>query len=236
MELYALEESTVLNSRYEILSLIGTGGFSVIYRAYDRELGAVVAIKEYFPGTTAERVPGSRNVITRSADAAERFRKGLAAFREEARRMAELNGLHNTVKVLGTFDENNTGYIVMEYLQGMTLLEYLRTLPGSRFTDLEDAGQIIYSAAEALDYAHSRKILHRDVSPDNIFLCSDGKVKLLDFGAAREYTEDGEFSVVVKSGCTPPEQYRKNGRQGPWTDMYRYLIKNVFLFRFTGMI
>ena len=71
-----------------------------------------------------------------------------------------------------------------------------------------------------MQYAHSKKILHRDVSPDNIFLCNDGKVKLIDFGAAREITEDGELSVVVKTGCTPPEQYRKNGKQGPWTDLY----------------
>ena len=220
MELYAIDQSTILNNRYEILSLIGTGGFSIIYKAYDRELNSIVAIKEYFPNNIAERIPYHKEVLTRNHESAVRFRQGLQSFREEARRMAELNGLHNTVNVLGTFDENNTSYIVMELLEGTSLLAYLKTLPGNRFEDADDAKQIIYSVAEALQYAHSKKILHRDVSPDNIFLCNDGKVKLIDFGAAREITEDGELSVVVKTGCTPPEQYRKNGKQGPWTDLY----------------
>lgn len=220
MELYAIEETTILNNRYEILSLIGTGGFSIIYKAYDHKLNSTVAIKEYFPNTIAERIPYSKDVVTRNREADERFQQGLKAFKEEARRMAELNGLHNTVNVLGTFDENNTSYIVMELLEGISLLAYLKSLPNGRFSNIEDAKQIIRLVAEALDYAHSKKILHRDVSPDNIFLCNDGKVKLIDFGAAREITEDGELSVVVKTGCTPPEQYRKNGKQGPWTDLY----------------
>lgn len=220
MELYAIDQSTILNNRYEILSLIGTGGFSIIYKAYDHELNSTVAIKEYFPNTIAERIPYSKDVLTRNREAAERFQQGLRSFKEEAHRMAKLNGLHNTVNVLGTFDENHTSYIVMELLEGTSLLAYLKSLPNSRFNDVDDAKQIIRSVAEALDYAHSKKILHRDVSPDNIFLCNDGKVKLIDFGAAREFTEDGELSVVVKTGCTPPEQYRKNGKQGPWTDLY----------------
>lgn len=220
MELYALEPTVLLHNRYEILAPIGSGGFSVLYKAYDHEMDAVVAIKEYFPSAIAERIPHSRDVTVRNDDAGARFRKGLLTFREEARRMAELGGLHNTVDVLQTFDENNTGYIVMELLTGQTLLQYLQTLPNGRYTDIEDAKKIICLVAEALAYAHSKKILHRDVSPDNIFLCSDGRVKLIDFGAARELKEDAALSVVVKAGCTPPEQYRKNGRQGPWTDLY----------------
>ncbi|MBQ3258181.1 MAG: serine/threonine protein kinase [Oscillospiraceae bacterium] len=220
MELYAIEKATILDKRYEILSLIGTGGFSIIYKAYDHELNSTVAIKEYFPNNIAERIPYNKEVLTRNHESEVRFQQGLQSFREEAHRMAELNGLHNTVNVLGTFDENNTSYIVMELLEGTSLLAYLKTLPNNRFEDADDAKQIIYSVAEALHYAHSKKILHRDVSPDNIFLCNDGKVKLIDFGAAREITEDGELSVVVKTGCTPPEQYRKNGKQGPWTDLY----------------
>lgn len=220
MELYAIEKSAILNNRYEILSLLGTGGFSIIYKAYDHELNSTVAIKEYFPNNIAERIPYNKDVLTRNHETSVRFQQGLQSFKEEAHRMAELKGLHNTVNVLGTFDENNTSYIVMELLEGTSLLDYLKTLPNNRFTDIDDAKQIIHSVAEALDYAHSKKILHRDVSPDNIFLCNDGKVKLIDFGAAREITENGELSVVVKSGCTPPEQYRKNGKQGPWTDLY----------------
>lgn len=233
MELYAIQKSTVLSHRYEILSLIGTGGFSLIYKAYDHEMNSFVAIKEFFPAQAAERLPYSCEVLTRNRDAAERFAAGLAEFKAEARRMAELNGLHNTVNVLGAFDENNTSYIVMELLEGRSLLEQLKSMPNGRFSDIEDAKQIIYSVAEALDYAHSKGILHRDVSPDNIFLCRDGKVKLLDFGAARELTEDGELSVVVKSGCTPPEQYRKNGKLGSYTDIYA--LGAVFYRMLTGV-
>lgn len=220
MELYAVEKSTILNNRYEVLSLIGTGGFSIIYKAYDHELNSTVAIKEYFPNNIAERIPYSRNVHTRNNETTKQFQLGLKSFKEEAYRMAELNGLHNTVNVLGIFDENNTSYIVMELLEGTSLLAYLKTLPNNRFEDADDAKQIIYSVAEALQYAHSKNILHRDVSPDNIFLCNDGRVKLIDFGAAREITESGELSVIVKPGCTPPEQYQKHGKQGTWTDLY----------------
>lgn len=220
MELYALETGVLLQDRYDILSVIGQGGFSILYKAYDRELQAAVAIKEYFPATIAERIPHTKTVLTRQGEGAERFRLGLEPFQKEAQRMAALGGRHNTVHVLGSFAENNTAYIVMELLEGMSLLAYLKTLPNERFTDIEDAKQIVSAVAEALEYAHLQKLLHRDVSPDNIFLCHDGKVKLIDFGAARETTDDGALSVVVKSGCTPPEQYRKHGKQGPWTDLY----------------
>ncbi len=220
MEPYALETGVLLQDRYEILSVIGQGGFSILYKAYDRELKAAVAIKEYFPATIAERIPHTKNVLARKGEVSERFQLGLVPFQKEAQRMAALGGRHNTVHVLGSFIENNTAYIVMELLEGMSLLAYLKTLPNERFTDIDDAKQIISAVAEALEYAHSQKLLHRDVSPDNIFLCHDGRVKLIDFGAAREITEDGALSVVVKSGCTPPEQYRKHGKQGPWTDLY----------------
>lgn len=220
MELYAIQGSTILANRYEILSAIGVGGFSIIYKAYDHEMNSMVAIKEYFPNSIAERLPYTSSVFTRNHEADAKFNYGLISFKKEACRMAKLKGLHNTVNVLGTFDENNTSYIVMELLEGSSLLSYLKALPDGKFKDISDAKQIIYSVAEALEYAHTHNILHRDVSPDNIFLCKDGKVKLLDFGAAREITTNEDFSVVVKSGCTPPEQYRKNGKQGVWTDLY----------------
>ena len=219
-DIFILNPNTILNNRYEIIKTIGFGGFSIIYEAYDKLFNSHVAVKEYFPHYIAERVPYQNNVVTRNHEDSIRFSDGLKDFRDEANRMVKLRGMHNTVNVFGLFEENNTCYIIMELLDGQSLLSYLKSLPDERFTDIEDAKKIIYSVAEALEYTHSQKLLHRDVSPDNIFLCSDGKVKLIDFGAAREITENGELSVVVKSGCTPPEQYRKHGRQGPWTDLY----------------
>ncbi len=223
---YMLPPHTLLDNRYEIQHPIGSGGFSILYKAYDHKLQSIVAIKEYFPHTLAERLPctpGGTNdlrVLTRNKEDELRFRQGMEKFIEEAHTMVKLQGMHNTVHVYGLCQENSTCYIIMEYLEGCTVMEFLRTLPGERMENIEDAKQIIYSVAEALQYVHSLKLLHRDVSPDNIFLCANGGVKLIDFGAAREINENGEMSIVVKAGCTPPEQYRKKGRQGPWTDMY----------------
>lgn len=218
--LFSLPVGSTIGGRYRIERVLGIGGFAITYQAYDSVLCGTVAIKEYFPQSCAERIPYTTQVLARDGEQRERFLDGLDRFKAEASRTAELQGRHNVVDVYGLIEANNTAYMVMEYLDGTNLAEYLSSLPGSRFLDADDAAQIACSVAEALSYIHSRKILHRDVSPDNIFLCRDGSVKLIDFGAAREAMEGREYSVVVKAGCTPPEQYSHTGKQGPWTDIY----------------
>lgn len=232
---FALTSGTMLSNRYVIKNVIGVGGFSVIYEGYDRALSATVAIKEYFPQDIAQRIPGQAAVLTRNAEEKRRFEKGLVSFKSEAEKMVELKGRNNTLDVFGLVEENNTCYIIMEYLEGKTLLEYIKTLPGGRFSDVDDAKQIIFSVSQALGYLHSKKIIHRDVAPDNIFLCNDGRVKLIDLGAARDISpaQERELSVVVKNGCTPPEQYRKNGKQGTYTDIYA--LGATFYMMLTGV-
>ena len=123
------------------------------------------------------------------------------------------------VKALDFFEINNTAYIVMEYLEGVTLKQYLRE---NKRIDAEDLVELLVPLIEALDEIHSQGLIHRDISPDNIMVLPDGRIKLMDFGAARDYTEFGEksLSIVLKPGYAPPEQYQTHGIQGPWTDIY----------------
>ena len=123
------------------------------------------------------------------------------------------------VKVLDFFEINNTAYIVMEYLEGVTLKQYLRE---NKRIDAEDLVELLVPLIEALDEIHSQGLIHRDISPDNIMVLPDGRIRLMDFGAARDYTEFGEksLSIVLKPGYAPPEQYQTHGVQGPWTDIY----------------
>lgn len=220
-ELYSLIPGDTIQNRYQILSVLGSGGFAITYRAYDTVFHAEVAIKEYFPQSYAERSEQDRrSVICREGENRRRFDEGLLRFKLEAARTAGLKGRHNIIDVYGYCEQNGTAYMIMEYLVGMTLSQYLKTLPEGRMQNMEDAARIIYAVADGLSYVHSHKMLHRDISPDNIFLLQNGRVCLFDFGAARNAAEETERTVVVKAGCTPPEQYQRNGRQGTWTDVY----------------
>ncbi len=218
--IFALKPGCIIDNRYEIQSLLGIGGFGITYKAFDYKLSGYVAIKEYFPQQYAERKIPEAVVTARAGENSRKYSEGLIRFKQEAERTAKLNGRHNVVNIIGYAEQYSTAYLIMELLEGKTLNEYMKTLPNERFDNIEDASQIIYSVVEALEFIHKNNMLHRDISPDNIFLCLDGSVKLIDFGAAREFTNDTELSVVVKSGCTPPEQYRSNGKQGTWTDIY----------------
>ncbi len=133
--------------------------------------------------------------------------------------MAKFSKDEGIVKALDFFEINNTAYIVMEYLEGVTLKQYLRE--NQRIAP-EDLIELLVPLIESLDEIHSQGMIHRDISPDNIMVLPDGRIKLMDFGAARDYTEFGEksLSIVLKPGYAPPEQYQTHGVQGPWTDIY----------------
>ena len=133
--------------------------------------------------------------------------------------MAKFSKDEGIVKALDFFEINNTAYIVMEYLEGITLKQYLRE--NQRIAP-EDLIELLVPLIESLDEIHSQGMIHRDISPDNIMVLPDGRIKLMDFGAARDYTEFGEksLSIVLKPGYAPPEQYQTHGVQGPWTDIY----------------
>ena len=190
----ALGVGSILAGRYAIGRVIGKGGFGVTYLAYDMKLECRVAVKEYYPYGLAAREPGSTHVSVSSAEAEETFKNGAEKFYNEARLVAKFNGNPNIVSVHDFFYENDTVYFTMGYLEGMTLKAYLKeygALP------LEKALYVAEAVSNALMAAHSMNVLHRDISPDNIMICGDGTVKLLDFGAARQVVTEGSQSLSV---------------------------------------
>ncbi len=209
---------STLNQRYMVGGVIGKGGFGITYLAYDLKLDARVAIKEYYPMGLAVRKPGSMQVSVSTVEAGESFRAGAEKFYNEAKMVAKFNGNPNIVSVYDFFYENDTVYFIMGYLQGQTLKSYVKK---KRITEGQ-AVSVFEQISNALSAAHGMNILHRDVSPDNIMLCDDGTIRLLDFGAARQVVaeQSQSLSVILKQGFAPLEQYQKKGKQGPWTDIY----------------
>lgn len=220
-ELYHLYPGVGLyNNRYVIGTCIGFGGFGITYKAWDNVLETVVAVKEYYPTGLVQRVPGKPQVIIYTGESKEEYMQGLERFLDEAKNMAKFVDNPNIVHVDAFFEENNTAYLVMEYLPGMTLKSYLKS-KGGRIS-CEEVIPIADAVITALKEIHAGGIIHRDISPDNIMLCNDGRIKLLDFGAARFSDTDQERtrSIILKPGFAPPEQYQAKSKQGPWTDIY----------------
>lgn len=215
----ALPCGTILMGNFIVGRVLGKGGFGITYLAYDVKYGKIIAVKEYFPIEFAVREPNGTGITVRDRKSAEMFRHGAEKFYNEASFVSRFSGNPNIVKVYQFFYENNTAYFTMEYLTGMTLKDYVircGTVAAGQAVNIAD------KVADALCTVHSENILHRDVSPDNIMLCRDGSVKLLDFGAARQVFPEGSqlLSVILKPGFAPLEQYMKKGKQGGWTDIY----------------
>lgn len=219
-EITYLYPGTILQNRYIIGTTLGAGGFGITYKAWDTTLEISVAIKEYYPTGMVQRVPGNPNLIVYDGRHRMEFYSGLERFLEEARKMALFSNSKTIVHVENHFEANNTAYIVMEYLDGVSVKEFLKQ-EGGRL-DIESALEIVFSVADALQEIHNASILHRDISPDNVFLCEGNKIKVLDFGAARLSNAEKEVtrSIILKPGFAPPEQYQSKSKQGPWTDIY----------------
>lgn len=210
---------TEINDRYVIGGMLGLGGFGITYRAWDKKLETVVAVKEYFPTGMVNRMPGDTEVMLVASKRQREVQYGKERFLDEARNLAYFNTHPNIVNVSDYFEANHTAYIVMEYLDGKTLGKTVRDQ--GRPLPPEQCCDIAHGVCEALRALHAKNVLHRDVSPDNIFICKNGTVKLIDFGAARfAESKDTRLTIVVKPGFAPPEQYDRINRQGPWTDIY----------------
>ena len=217
---YSLQRNTGLIGRYVIQKVLGQGGFGITYLGIDKLYGNKVAIKEYYPQKIAMRKAQYEDVVTvTSIEEKNNYNKGKKRFLDEAQVMARFNKNEGIVKILDFFEANNTAYIVMEYLEGITLKQYLGKYGVIQFRNLIE---MMLPLLEALIEIHSQGLIHRDISPDNIMVQHNGKLKLMDFGAARDYTESGNKSltVILKPGYAPPEQYQTHGVQGPWTDIY----------------
>lgn len=215
-----LMPGTVLADRYVIGEAVGSGGFGIVYRAWDRKLETVVAVKEFFVSRMVTRAQGLKNLIV-SKKSHEEFEYRKERFLAEARNMAKFGAHRSIPNIFEFFEENNTAYIVMELLNGVALNDYLNQCGGK--IDVDFALMIAGEVGNALCSLHEQNIIHRDVAPDNIFICSgkDIRIKLMDLGAAKlADSTDQVIDIILKPGYSPVEQYDNSKNIGPWTDVY----------------
>ncbi len=223
VEPHILKPGTVLNQKYTLGKTLGEGGFGITYLAWDNNMQTKIAIKEFYPANLIKRDTTERNdtqlyLLTQSLEA--EFHAGMERFVREASVLSKFFHLPGIVSVKDFFYENKTAYIVMEYIDGITLKEYLRQKGGT--LSLDETLKLMKPVMESLAIVHKEKMLHRDISPDNLMVSADDQVKLIDFGSARYYDlqSDKSMTVVLKHGYAPIEQYSANGNQGTWTDVY----------------
>lgn len=212
-----LPQGTILAGRYYVGKLLGKGGFGRTYLCLDMRTCMKVAVKEYFPEDYAHRNTGGKIVYPKHDP--KIFKQGAKRFYREAKILARFRNNPEIVKVIEMFEENNTAYYAMEYLSGRDLKTYFRDTPHPEENFI---AFIACKVLEGLKTIHSSNVLHRDIAPDNIFICDDGTIKLIDFGASRITigTVTNSMALVVKPGFAPFEQYQTKGNQGPWTDIY----------------
>ena len=219
-EPHHLAPYTILSGRYLIGIALGEGGFGITYIARDLNLDMIVAVKEYYPFGYVNRNHTYSDAVSVSGMLPRgEYEKGIAKLMEEARTLAKLSGMKGIVGVRDFFLYNNTAYIVMDYLKGCTLKDYLKM---NGVLSFETTVRLLNPIAVALTEVHKTGLIHRDISPDNIMIMKNGDAELLDFGAARDVSGDDSrsLSVILKHGYAPEEQYRSRGKQGPWTDVY----------------
>lgn len=217
----SMKLDTILRGRYLVGRVLGQGGFGITYVAYDLVLDIKVAIKEYFPMGLASRNHTISNQIQWSTTqfSREQWQQGCENFLKEARRMAKLDSLPGIVRVRDTFPENQTSYIVMDFVEGETLKQRLIKTGTMR---TQDCIALLAPLMQSLGKMHQKGLIHRDISPDNIMIGLDGSACLIDFGAAKDvsYQQNAASRQVTKKGFSPPEQYREKGSIGSWTDVY----------------
>ena len=214
-----MQPGSMLFNRYIVGKVIGFGGFGVTYIAWDTTLKIRVAIKEYLPSEFATRAVGQTQVTIFSGNKTEQFHDGMLKFLDEAQRLMKFQNEQGIVHIYDSFEENNTAYIVMEYLDGETLTAYLER---NGEIPVGEAIAMLTPIFTSLEHVHAVGIIHRDIAPDNIMITKDGQVKLIDFGAARYATtsHSRSLTVIIKAGYSPEEQYRSQGKQGTHTDVY----------------
>lgn len=216
-----LHPHVVLNNKYIVGKVINNGGFGVVYKAYDTSIRQVVAIKELLPtqNSMVTRIPGTTQVIPVSPDEAGAFENLKQRFLYEANILAQLT-CDTIVRVQDFFEANNTAYIVMEYLDGITLKNYIDEMVKGPLS-VEQATQIMLPIMDAVKHIHEKNVIHNDISPDNIIVTKTNTVKLIDFGTAKFGDQVSETTNnVIKPGFSPAEQYKSSGDIGEFTDIY----------------
>jgi serine/threonine protein kinase len=215
-----LAPRTSISEKYLLGRVLGQGGFGITYLAWDVLLNRKLAIKEYFPREICGRGRDSLTLQPLSQKSQEGYKYGLEKFVEEGRNLARFRDYPGIVSLLDFFEANGTAYIVMAYMDGMTFKQYLEEQGGK--VTFDQAITILNPVMDALREVHRIGMLHRDVSPDNIYLNRDRQVKILDFGATRYAMREQSqnLTVLIKPGYAPLEQYSSGGKQGPWSDVY----------------
>ena len=216
---HQLPVGTRLQDRYVVGAAIGQGGFGITYIGLDLRIRKKIAIKEYFPRGLVNRREGDTNISVTAGTEKVYFEKEKKRFLQEAEILAQFSGERNIVGISDNFEEHNTVYIVMEFIDGIRLDDYLKQQGKLPFGKLF---RLFSPLIQSLSRVHSTGLIHRDISPQNIMVLPDETLILLDFGAARKYGDSKEtsLSVILKHGYSPSEQYMSHGRQGPWTDVY----------------
>lgn len=214
-----LTPGTILGNHFLVGTAIGAGGFGITYRCFDITLGVTVAVKEFYPAGLVNRAPGQSAVGLLSGDKKEQYQSQLNRFLMEAQSIAQFGNAKDIVNVYDFFEENNTAYIIMEYIDGVLLKDYLEK---QGRLDVGAALSVISPIVNAVKKIHAKGIIHRDISPDNIFISGEDSVKIFDFGAAQLNDSSAGLAAekVIKVGYSAPEQYRDNSKQGFYTDIY----------------
>lgn len=218
---FALKAGEYIKNRYVIKKVIGRGGFGFTYEAYDEANGSRCAVKEYYPRDIALRLPDGKTLYQMADSVEEVYNHGKKRFLEEAQVLWKLQDVQSVVSVYDYFEENNTCYFAMEFIDGVDLKKLIKS---TGKLDFEYVRAIFFDVGTGLIQVHNMGVFHRDIKPDNIMITTTGKAKLIDFGNAKSIKSDNdeEYSVMLTPKFAPPEQYKKKSAQGPWTDVYAF--------------
>ena len=211
---------SILAGKYLLGAPLGKGGFGITYIAMHLPDEKIVAIKEFFPANLAVRDTDNETVVPADDTKAVYYRTGMKSFSEEGRILYLLSDIEHIVHVTEQIQANNTTYLVMEYVPGISLKKYMKQQ--QKLFSEQEMLTLMQPILLALQTMHQKGILHRDISPENLMLSPDNTLTLIDFGAARTFSrsDDDNLTVILKRGYAPEEQYHSNSRQGPWTDLY----------------
>lgn len=226
-EKHALLPGTILKERYVLEKVSGEGSFGITYIGWDLLLESRVAVKEFFPINRVNRnvEKGEQEVYVFEE---EDYEQSLHRYLEEGKRLSKLNQIESIVSIRDFFYANHTAYIIMEYIEGISLKTYIEEngpMTGSVMMEM------MSPVLDALERVHENGIIHRDISPDNIIVTKDNKLVLVDFGSARQVdvANDRSLTVMIKRGFSSPEQYRSRGEQGAWSDVYAICATMYFM-------
>lgn len=219
----ALPLGLKLHGRYWIGDVLGRGGFGITYAAWDSKENQRVAVKELYPSMDVCRGADQCSVLIKGGQE-EYFSKVYQCFEKEAHTLMELQQ-DGVVRLYHLFNDYNTVYYVMEYLDGQDLRNVLDQGGPMSWPAL---APILKTVLESLTCLHQRGLIHRDISPDNIFITREGRARLIDFGSVRTYQGNNSFTTFIKQSFAPLEQYKSHGRQGPWTDIYALCVTTYY--------